>query len=147
EEAVADRRDDRRQEQGADVDADQDPQDGAKAATVGKHGQVGAIALATARLEFLGIDSCWRWRHFRFRRPPGSSSRGRYNPTGTREVHWSSESHRGPMSMRRPRPRCGPGRPMDLATVLVFHSPVSEIMTDQLAKKSAAWSGRFSEPV
>ena len=32
-------------------------------------------------------------------------------------------------------------------TVLISYSPVPEIMTDQLAKKSAAWSGRFSEPV
>src|SRR5690606_31047922 len=42
---------------------------------------------------------------------------------------------------------CGSGPTVALATVPISYSPVPEIMTDQLAKKSAAWSGRFSEPV
>src|SRR5690606_1648899 len=82
--------DDRREKHGADIDADQDPQDGAQVAGVRQHGQVGAIRLATTRLELPGIDSGWRWRHSSFRRPPNSSSHGRYNPTDTPEVHFSS---------------------------------------------------------
>src|SRR5690606_2352005 len=42
---------------------------------------------------------------------------------------------------------CGSPPTVALATVSIPYSPVPEIMTDQLAKKSAAWSGRFSEPV